>query len=344
MMTRTVSDDSRFLPLIGVIALLVVPAGLQAQEVIDVVPDEDVFLRSIIREAAPGSIVRLAPGLYELEEQLRFDSDNDVIVEGASSGFGEGATVLDFTLYNATTDDARALSVRGPMRMRHLTIRNAQGRVADLRTGNIDGPSDAVVEFEDVWFINCNTVFKSTGGRTVGTPESPMLVKNCVLANAGDSPFPSSQQAITLRDTSYAHFVHCDIYNFDDLVSNRVNDAAAAPNDGPGLIITNSILVAANGSASIDLEVSEGELIIENSVLWEADSRGELDQDIDVVLQLIDTVTADPLYVNVIGAETSESLDVNLQPGSPGIGLGDDGRNAGSRAAAPSRVEDWEVY
>jgi hypothetical protein len=322
---------------------------IHAQQIVEYEPLDDVLLASDIR-TLQNATLKLAPGVYELADQLRFDPDDNLIIEGAGSGFGPNATVLDFLIYSERNEDARALSVRGGVTIRNLTILNAGGRAMDLRTGLIEAPSEEPVIFENVWFINCQTVFKSTGGRTVGAPEAPMVVSHCVAAITKDYPatFGTPQSVINLRDTSYATFDHCDFFNRQELMHLVINDPAAAPNEGPNVVVANSILLGNNGSGgeelTDDLYIDAGKVRIENSVLWDAEAAGALEKTGAGTLEIINSVANDPLYAQVTADSALAALDFNLRNDSPALGLGKDGLNAGSVAARPAEVGSWALY
>ena len=319
------------------------------QEVLEYTPEDAVILPTELRANDETVVMKLAPGVYDMAAPLRFEGSSPTI-EGSGSGLGPEATILDFRTYSDLEEDARALSVRGPLTMRNLTIANVRGRATDLRTGSIETPSDAPVIFENVWFIDCRTVFKSTGGRTVGTSSAPMVVKNCVAAITSDYPedFPEVEPAVNLRDTSYALFDHCDFFNHRELAHVQINDPEAAPNVGPSVTISNSILLAANGSdgtdATDDIYMTAGSLTIKNSVLWDEAGGGPLEVSGGGTPLFVDTVSADPLYVKVTPTAPAEDLDFCLRPGSPAEGLGSDGLNAGSVAALPTGVSTWSLY
>ena len=325
--------------------------GLQSfsQEIIDYNPEDAFLLPDEIGDFDETYTLKLAPGVYDMEEQVRFQNSTPTL-EGSGSGLGPDATVLDFLTYSNSLEDSRAFSVRGSLTIRNLTILNAGGRALDLRTGNIGTLSSSPVIFENVWFINCQTVFKSTGGRTVGTPEAPMSVKNCVIAITSDYPteFGNPSSAINLRDTSYATFDHCDFFNFNELIHLRIDDSDVAPNDGPGVTITNSILLNANGddgtTSTDDLYVNAGTAILKNCVLWDLASSGELIKTGEGAIEYTDTVTADPKYVSVLLSLTNDSLDFNLLSDSPAIGLGSDSLNSGSIALEPVSILDWNLF
>ncbi len=325
----------------------IVPAV--SQEILEYEPEDAVLISIDLRDYDDTYTMKLAPGLYEMGVQLRFQDETPVL-EGSGSGLGPEATILDFYSYSASEDDARAFSIRGPAIIRNITILNADGRALDLRTGSVDSPSDAPVIFENVWFINCQTIFKSTGGRTVGTPAAPMIVKNCVFAITADYPsdFGAPSSIINLRDTSYATFDHCDFFNHDLAVSMRLDDPEAAPNEGPSVTITNSILLATNGNDGTvetdDIYLTQGSLTIKNSVLWDLVSEGELLVTGGAEPEIIDSVVYNPLYVNVTPGTLNADLDFNLQSGSPASGLGLDGLNAGSIAGEPVSVYHWSLF
>ncbi len=222
--------------------------------------------------------------------------------------------------------------------------RNVGGRVADLRTGTVDAPSDAPVVFENVWFVDCVTGLKSTGERTVGTPEAPMIVKNCVFVNTMDYPFPGKDSFIDLRDTSYVFIDHCDFYDTEDIVQTSINDPEAALNDGPGIAIRNSILVSTNNPGDDDLGLEAGTLSLQNCLLWNATSQSTLEQLDPSLIVETGTVVGDPLYVNVTTHTPAAELDFRLKPGSPASGISTDGLDAGSIAAEPVAIEEWAVY
>jgi len=320
-----------------------------AQEIFEYMPDDAILLPQELRDFDENYIFKLGSGVYDMEAQLYFKGGSPIL-EGAGSGFGSEATVLDFLTYSLLVEDSRALSIRGPVTIRNLTIVNVGGRAMDLRTGNIGTPSDVPVIFENVWFVNCRTVFKSTGGRTVGTPEAPMIVKNCVAAIAADYPseFGEPQSAINLRDTSYAWFDHCDFFNLRELTHLIINDPVEAPNDGPGVTVTNSILLGTNGNDGTvetdDLYVNAGSATLNHCVLWDLLSEGELLKTGDGTLELADTITANPMYAAALPTLNADELDFNLLPGSPGNGLGSDGLNAGSIAEEPVAVFDWSLF
>lgn len=315
----------------------------QEMDVFEYYPTDALMLPSEIQKLQ-NIVVKLTPGVYPFELPLRFNAGSNLILEGEGSGFGDNATILDFSVYSKNEEDSRALSVRGGVTVRNLTIRNVGGRVADLRTGTIDAPSDAPVVFENVWFVDCVTGLKSTGGRTVGTPEAPMIVKNCVFVNTVDFPFPDKDSFIDLRDTTYAAIDHCDFYDTDDIVQTSLNDPAAAPNDGPIITIENSILVSNNNPGDDDLGLQAGILTLQNCLLWNAISQATLEQLDPSFITESGTVVGDPLYVNATVKTPAAELDFRLKPGSPASGLGTDGRDAGSIAAEPVAIDEWGVY
>src|SRR5690606_12235780 len=120
-------------------------------------------------------------------------------------------------------------------------------RATDLRTGTIESPSDESVVFENVWFVNCNLVFKSTGGRIVVSPDNPMQVNHCVFAQTPEYPFPSINDIVDIRDTTYINFDHCDFFNYDDILQQTLDNPEGAPNDGAQVTVTNSIFYATDG-------------------------------------------------------------------------------------------------
>ena len=261
--------------LLGFMVLIVSPVA--AQEIYEYFPEDASYLDFDIVDIND-AIVQLKPGLYEMDNQLRFNKDSNIILEGSGSGLGEDATILDFTIYSNAEEDSRALGIRGGVIIRNMTIMNVRGRAADLRTGNIDAPSDDEVIFENVWFVDCNTGLKSTGGRTIGTAEKPMLIKNCVFLITPEFPYDPSDSPLDFKDTTFALIDHCDFYNYNDMLQMNFNDPIEAPNDGPGVTIKNSILLSNNGPEDDDIDVSAGKLILQNSVLWDAASQNKIDR------------------------------------------------------------------
>ncbi len=334
----------------GSILLLVCFAqSAYAQDVLEYTPDDAFLLPGDIRSTEGEVTYKLAPGHYDMDTQIRFQNGFPTL-QGSGSGVGPDATILDFWTYSMSIEDSRALSVRGPMIVKDLTIMHVAGRVADLRTGWLSTPSDDTVIFENVWFVNCGTVLKSTGGRTVGTAENPMIVRNCVFATTSDFPedFPGVGAAMTFRDTTFAVFDHCDFFNHRELAHMRLDEPETAPNEGPNVTIKNSILLATNGDDGTpdtdDLYVGAGTLTIEDSVLWDMGHDGGLMKTGDGTLEQSDTVTADPLYVNVRPEILAEELDFGLHVDSPADGLASDGLNAGSVAAEPASVTTWSLH
>jgi len=98
---------------------------VSAQEVLEYTHEDAVILYDEIRANDETIIMKLAPGLYDMEVQLRFQ-DSSPIIEGSGSGLGPDATILDFWTYSSTEEDARALSVRGPLTMRNLTVKDQE--------------------------------------------------------------------------------------------------------------------------------------------------------------------------------------------------------------------------
>ncbi len=321
---------------------------LTAQDIIEeIVPADASILAQLIRSSGTGTVFQLAAGIYEFDSQIRFDSGKQIIVEGNGSGLGEDATVLDFLDYSLIEADSRALSVRGELIMRNLTIRNVLGRVADLRTGNLDSPSSGTVRFENCWFIDNGTVLKSTGGRTVGTAEVPMEVNHCVFGLTPEYPFDSIGPAITLRDTTFAHFDHCDFFNYPTMIIIQLDEPETAPNPGPVVEITHSIFLGTNGMGediNNELSARAGILTIRNSVTWDLVAEGDVGSSHPENVTVADSIVENPRYVNVAPDTVQSELDFNLQPDSPAQGLGLDGLNAGSVAAEPVTVEWWGIY
>jgi len=342
------SGFKKVISIVLVLFAIGISPNVYAQEVFEYTPDDATFLAPDIRATEGEMTYQLAPGHYDMDAQIRFQNGFPTL-QGSGSGLGSNATILDFWTYSMMTEDSRALSVRGPVIVKDLTIMHVAGRVADLRTGWLDTPSDDTVIFENVWFINCGTVLKSTGGRTVGTAENPMIVRNCVFATTADFPqdFAGVGAAMTFRDTTYAVFDHCDFFNHRELVHMRLDEPETAPNEGPVVTIKNSIFLATNGDDGTpetdDFYVGAGSLTVEDSVLWDMGHGGALMTTGDGTAELIDTVTADPLYVNVSPDILAEELDFNVQPGSPAEGLASDGLNAGSVAAEPASITDWSL-
>lgn len=321
-------------------ALAAAPAFAQEPDVIEFFPEDAAGLPSTLN-TLQDLIIRLAPGVYDMTNQLRFNPGQNLVIEGSGSGFGPEATVLDFHSFSMSAlGDGRALSIRGAVTVRNLTIVNVIDRATDLRTGTIENPSNEAVEFENVWFIDCNLGLKSTGGRTVGSPEQPMRVKHCVFAVSPDYPFDSYNDAVDIRDTCYIEFDHCDFFNTPLLMQFTINDPAAAPNIGPQVAVKNSIFLATNGPEE-DLDIQAGKLTILNSVLWDQAGESGLQRTIEETIVEENTRTGDPLYVNVMANTPAAELDFNVAANSPASGLGDDGRNAGSAAQEPVRVEHW---
>jgi hypothetical protein len=294
-------------------------------------PADSALMPGAIREMSD-TTVRLAAGRYAMAEQIRFDADSNLILEGSGSGMGAGATILDFSLYSASVSDARALSVRGRVTVKDLTIINVGNRAADLRTGKVDNPSKDPVTFSNVWFIDCKAGLKTTGGRTVGTADMPMVVKKCVFAITSDYPFPETDTPIDFRDTTYAAFDHCDFIGDKGLIKFQLDDPDDAPNTGPVVTIINSILVALNGSGEKVLDIDAGNLTLQSSVLWDFSSNGDINRSGDGSISESSTVVGDPLYFNAASDTGAANLNVNLRPGSPAMGLGTDKRDAGSVA------------
>lgn len=325
------------------IALFVLPVVIQAQTIEEVVPEDAGILKDLIG-SSQNATFNLAPGVYDMTEQLRFNANTNLVFEGSGSGLGPDATVLDFmTFSNDASGDGRALSVRGGVVFRNLTIMNVIDRATDLRTGDISSPSNQQVTFENVWFINCSTALKSTGGRTVGSAEAPMLIKNCVFALTADYPFVSFNDAVDVRDTTYITLDHCDFFRHPNLVQFQIDDPVAAPNIGPQVTITNSIFLATDGVENNDLDITAGNLTIQNSVLWDLGSNGELQIAEGGAVTIEASVNADPLYVDATLDTLAADLDFNLLPGSPASGLGTDALNAGSIALEPVAVKDWQL-
>ncbi len=331
----------------NVITLLVLvclaPVFVLSQAIEDVVPEDAGILRDLV-SSSQNTTFRLAPGVYGMPQQLRFNANTNLVFEGSGSGLGPDATVLDFLAFSEdASSDGRALSVRGGVVFRNLTIMNVRDRATDLRTGNIGSPSNQQVTFENVWFINCSTALKSTGGRTVGTAETPMIVKNCVFALTADYPFESFNDAVDVRDTTYINLDHCDFFAHPNLVQTQINDPAAAPNVGPVITITNSIFLATDGTENDDLDIGAGVVAVQHSVLWDLGANGDVQIDEGGAVTIENSVNADPVFVNAAGDTLAADLDFNLQPGSPAIGLGSDGKNAGSAALEPASIQDWEL-
>ncbi|MBN2326383.1 MAG: hypothetical protein JXR73_04450 [Candidatus Omnitrophica bacterium] len=332
---------SAYMTLFVIMAFCACIQDARTQEIYEYSPEEAFLLPNEIRSLS-NVTVKLQPGVYEMEDQLYFKAGTNLIIEGSGSGLGGESTILDFTIYSESLEDSRALSVRGAVILRDLTIRNVRGRAADLRTGSIDSPSDAQVIFNNVWFVDCNTGLKSTGGRTVGVPGAPMLAQNCVFLNTPGYPYPSMDAFIDVRDTTYALFDHCDFFNTNNMVQMRIDDPDAAPNTGPEITIQNSIVYSVNGSED-DLYLLAGILTFRNCVLWDSVDSGALILLGEGTVEEIDSIVADPLYVNVSPDASDDQLDFHLQPGSPAVGLGADGYDAGSIAALPVRVNFWEL-
>jgi hypothetical protein len=327
--------------LLGFMLLIVSPVA--AQEIYEYFPEDASYLDFDIIDIE-NAIVQLKPGLYEMDNQLRFNKDTNIILEGSGSGLGEDATILDFTIYSNAEEDSRALGIRGGVIIRNMTIMNVRGRAADLRTGNIDAPSDDEVIFENVWFVDCNTGLKSTGGRTIGTAEKPMLVKNCVFLVTPEFPYDPSDSPLDFKDTTFALIDHCDFYNYNDMLQMNINDPIEAPNDGPGVTIKNSILLSNNGPEDDDIDISAGKLILQNSVLWDAVSGNKIDRLGDGVVEESNNIAADPLYKNVGPTIAANELDFSLLPLSPAKGASNDGRDAGSIAEEFVHVNLWQLY
>ncbi|MDP8242995.1 MAG: hypothetical protein P9L94_02855 [Candidatus Hinthialibacter antarcticus] len=325
------------------IGICLFSAVIQAQTIEELVPEDAGILKDLIG-SSQDTIFKLAPGVYDMGVQLRFNANTNLIIEGSGSGMGADATVLDFMTYsNDPAGDGRALSIRGGVVFRNLTIINVIDRATDLRTGDVSSPSNQEVIFENVWFINCSTALKSTGGRTVGSAETPMQIKHCVFALTADYPFVSSNDAVDVRDTTYIELDHCDFFSHPNLVQIQVDDPDAAPNIGPQISITNSIFLATDGEENNDFDIVAGNLTIRNSVLWDAGSNGEVQIAEGGVVDIQASINADPIFVNATIETLAVDLDFNLQPNSPAMGLGADGLNAGSVASEPVAVEDWEL-
>jgi len=297
----------------------------------DFVPADSSLMPGAIREMS-NTTVRLASGRYAMEEQIRFDAGSNLVLEGSGSGLGANATILDFALYSAAVSDARALSVRGGVTVKNLTIFNVGNRAADLRTGTLDNPSGDRVTFSNVWFIDCKVGLKTTGGRTVGTADVPMIVKNCVFAVTSNYPFSETDKPIDFRDTTYAAFDHCDFIGDKELIKFQLDDPDDAPNPGPVVTIKNSILVAFNGNGEKVLDIIAGNLTLQSSVLWDFSSNGNINRSGDGSISESSTVVGDPLYFNAASDTGAVNLNVNLRAGSPAIGLGTDSKDAGSVA------------
>lgn len=327
----------------SLLVFFILPLFVQAQTIEELVPEDAGIFRDLI-SGAQNTTFKLAPGVYDMGVQLRFNANTNLVIEGSGSGLGEDATVLDFmTFSNDPNGDGRALSVRGGVVFRNLTIMNVLNRATDLRTGSVGSPSNQEVIFENVWFINCSTVLKSTGGRTVGSEETPMRVNHCVFALTADYPFASFNDAIDVRDTTYITLDHCDFFSHPNLVQMQLDDPDAAPNIGPQVHIANSIFLATDGEENNDFDIVAGNLSITNSVLWDAGSNGEVQIAEGGVVDIQSSVQADPLYVDATIDTLAADLDFNVQANSPASGLSTDGLNAGSVAAEPAAIEDWEI-
>jgi hypothetical protein len=298
-------------------------------------PADSALMPGAIREMSY-TTVSLAPGRYAMEEQIRFDTGSNLVLEGSGSGMGANATILDFALYSASVSDARALSIRGGVTVRNLTIINVGNRAADLRTGTIDNPSPEPVTFSNVWFVDCKTGLKTTGGRTAGTADVPMIVRNCLFSTTSDYPFTETDTPIAFRDTTHAVFDHCDFIGDKELIKFQLDDPDNAPNTGPVTTIKNSILAVFNGSGEKVLDILAGNLTLQSSVLWDFSSNGDINRSGDGTIGESSTVVGDPLYVNAASGTGAANLNVNLSTGSPATGLGTDGKDAGSVGKDPN--------
>ncbi len=329
------------LPLI-VFGVIFCSSYSHAQFVEEVVPEDAGIIPVLLRDISDGTM-KFAPGTYDMTGQLRFNSGSNITLEGSGSGFGPDATVLDFARFSET-GDGRALSVRGGVTVRNLTIINVIDRVTDLRTGTVGNPSEESVVFENVWFINCNLVFKSTGGRIVGSPDNPMQVSNCVFGQTPEYPFTSVNDIVDIRDTTYINFDHCDFFVQDGMLQQTLDDPSGAPNDGAQVTVTNSIFFATDGEDDeYDFDIQTGTLTLSNNVYWDAGSQGNVQRRGEGTIVDENFVVGDPLFANV-GADVSfPDLDFSLMSGSPAIGFGIDGLNAGSVAAEPASIDNWMV-
>lgn len=294
-------------------------------------PSDSALMPAAIREMR-NTTVRLASGRYAMAEQIRFDAGSSLVLEGSGSGMGASATILDFARYSAAVSDARALSVRGGVTVKNLTLINVGNRAVDLRTGTVDTPSADPVTFTNVWFIDCKVGLKTTGGRTVGTADVPMTVRNCLFAFTADYPFSETDTAVEFRDTTYAVFDHCDFIGDRALFKFHLDDPENAPNTGPGVTVKNAILAIFNGTGEIGLDIGAGSLTLESSVVWDFSSNGDIIRSGNGTISESDTVAGDPLYVDAAPNTDALNLNVNLKAGSPAIGLAADNRDAGSVA------------
>lgn len=329
------------LRLLMILFIFISPVLCYSQFVEEVVPEDAEIIPVLLSDLRDGTM-KFAPGTYDMAGQMRFNSNTNIIIEGSGSGFGPDATILDFASYSAS-GDGRALSVRGGVTVKNLTIINASDRATDLRTGNITNPSNQQVIFENVWFINCNLVFKSTGGRTVGTPENPMQVNRCVFAHTADYPFESVNDVVDIRDTTVISFNHCDFFNQPNLLQMIIDDPAGAPNEGATVTVKNSIFYATDGVDDDDFDIQAGTLSLMNNVMWDSGSQGDVQRSGDGTIFEENSVIGDPNYVNVGVDVLAADLDFSLNAGSPASALGDDGLNAGSVAAETVSVNDWMV-
>lgn len=324
-----------------IIGLAIIPLHSHAQFVEEVVPEDAGIIPVLLRDLSDGTM-KFAPGTYDMAAQMRFNSNTNITIEGSGSGFGPDATILDFASYSAN-GDGRALSVRGGVTVKNLTIINVSDRATDLRSGTINAPNGETIIFENVWFINCNLVFKSTGGRTVGTPENPMQVNHCVFAHTADYPFESVNDVVDIRDTTVISFNHCDFFNQPNLLQMIIDDPVGAPNEGATVTVKNSIFYAVDGADDDDFDIQAGTLTLSNNVMWDSGSQGDVQRSGDGTIFEENSVTGDPNYVNVGVDVLTADLDFSLNAGSPASGLGDDGLDAGSIAAEPANVSDWMV-
>lgn len=322
-------------------AILIIPVSVSAQFVEEVVPEDADIISILLSDLSDGTM-KFAPGVYDMADQLRFNSGRNITIEGSGSGFGPDATILDFANYSAS-GDGRALSVRGGVTVKNCTIINASDRATDLRTGTVSSPNDETVLFENVWFVNCNLVFKSTGGRTVGTPENPMQVNNCVFAITADYPFDGMNDIVDIRDTTCISFNHCDFFNQPNLIQMQIDDPVEAPNEGPTVTVKNSIFYATDGTDNDDFDIQAGTLTLTNNVLWDSGSQSDVQRGGTGMITETNSVVGDPGYVSVGVNVQSADLNFSLNAGSPAASLGNDGLDAGSVAAETVSVNDWMV-
>lgn len=90
---------------------LLLPQSTNAQVIEEFEPIDASIITNVMRGLTDATL-KLNSGVYDMADQLRFNANTNLILEGSGSGFGPEATILDFSTFSEI-GDGRALSIRG---------------------------------------------------------------------------------------------------------------------------------------------------------------------------------------------------------------------------------------